>query len=568
MTKAVQRRHGSLTTAFIVLISVVIGGVLLVYLAWSVCAHRSAAQDKALAEARVLNAEMGAIWDYINAQQDRINYNADGRYDFKGVYCTIAAKNVAQRFMQRTDYVIRYVRENPRSGTDVPDAFELEAIAAWDDRGQAEHYAFTSFEGEPALRYSSVLLAERNCLNCHGEPAGELDEVGFIKEGMAYGDLAGLTSIVIPMTTYEHEIQGLIARDVALMAALVTVVGLTVFVALRRWVVRPLTKLDATARAIGGGDFSANLTDLGARREIQDLANDISQMALELQGLYGSLETKVHERTGELELRTGELELANQMLSEMNGKLQEANAYKSNFLTIVSHELRTPLTAIIAFADILLAAAPNDDTAVIAREVKDNARSLLSMINNVIDAAKLEAGRYQLHYGPVDLVDLVLEVERVMHPLAERKGVRLTSSVAPDVPVIESDPDALHKILANLVGNAVKFTDAPGHVSVSALRGTGGESVVLEVRDTGIGIASADLSLIFERFVQPDTSLSRAHGGSGLGLSLVKDLVDELGGSVAVSSVPGEGSVFAVTLPMGRSPKPTGERADDEETLC
>lgn len=120
MTKAVQRRHGSLTTAFIVLISVVIGGVLLVYLAWSVCAHRSAAQDKALAEARVLNAEMGAIWDYINAQQDRINYNADGRYDFKGVYCTIAAKNVAQRFMQRTDYVIRYVRENPRSGTDVP----------------------------------------------------------------------------------------------------------------------------------------------------------------------------------------------------------------------------------------------------------------------------------------------------------------------------------------------------------------------------------------------------------------------------------------------------------------
>lgn len=561
MTKAIQRRHGSLTTAFIVLISVVIGGVLLVYLAWSVDAHRSAAQDKALAEARVLNAEMGAIWDYINAQQDRINYNADGRYDFKGVYCTIAAKNVAQRFMQRTDYVIRYVRENPRSSTDVPDAFELEAIGAWVNGEEAEYYAFTTFEGEPALRYSSVLLAERNCLNCHGEPAGELDEVGFIKEGMTYGDLAGLTSIVIPMTTYEQEVQGLIVRDVALMAALVTVVGLTVFAALRRWVVRPLTELDATARAIGGGDFSANLTNLGARREIQDLANDISQMALELQGLYGSLETKVHERTHELEL-------ANQMLSEMNGRLQEANAYKSNFLTIVSHELRTPLTAIIAFADILLAAAPNDDTAVVAREVKDNARSLLAMITNVIDAAKLEAGRYQLHYTPVDLVDLVLEVERVMRPLAERKGVQLTSSVASDVPVIESDPDALHKILANLVGNAVKFTDAPGHVRVGALRGADGESVVLEVCDTGIGIAPADLSLIFERFVQPDASLSRTHGGSGLGLSLVKDLVDELGGSVMVRSAPGEGSVFTVTLPTGRPPGPTREKADGEDTLC
>ncbi len=539
------------------LIGIVIGVVLLVYLAWSIEGHLSAAQDKALAEARVLNAEMGAIWDYINAQQDRINYNSDGHYDFKGVYCTIAAKNVAQRFMQRTDYVIRYVRENPRSGTDVPDAFELEAIAAWDDGGQEEYYAFTEFEGEPALRYSSVLLAERNCLTCHGEPAGELDEVGFIKEGMSYGDLAGLTSIVIPMTAYEREVQGLIACDVGLMAALVTVVGLAVFVAVRQWVVRPLAKLDMTAHAIGGGDFSADLTDLGARREIQDLADDISQMALELQELYGSLETKVHERTGELEQ-------ANQKLSEMNGKLQEANAYKSNFLTIVSHELRTPLTAIIAFADILLAAAPNDDTAVIAREVKDNARSLLSMINNVIDAAKLEAGRYQMHYTPVDLVDLVLEVERVMRPLAERKGVRLTALVEADVPMIESDPDALHKILANLVGNAVKFTDGPGRVCVRAARGDDGTNVVLEVSDTGIGIAPADLALIFERFVQPDVSLSRGHGGSGLGLSLVKDLVDELGGSVAVSSVPGEGSVFAVTLPVGR---PEGEGTNDEDSL-
>lgn len=194
--------------------------------------------------------------------------------------------------MQRTDYVIRYVRENPRSGTDVPDGFELDAIAAWNDEGRPEHYAFTTFEGEPALRYASVLLAGRNCLNCHGEPAGELDEVGFIKEGMVYGDLAGLTSIVIPMTAYEREVRGLIARDVALMAALVTVVGLTVFAALRRWVVRPLTRLDATAHAIGGGDFSADLTDLGARREIQDLADDISQMALELRELYGSLETR------------------------------------------------------------------------------------------------------------------------------------------------------------------------------------------------------------------------------------------------------------------------------------
>lgn len=141
---------------------------------------------------------MGAIWDYINAQQDRINYNSDGRYDFKGVYCTIAAKNVAKRFMQRTDYVIRYVRENPRSGTDVPDGFELDAIAAWNDEGRPEHYAFTTFEGEPALRYASVLLAERNCLNCHGEPAGELDEVDLSKKAWSMATWRGLPASLFP----------------------------------------------------------------------------------------------------------------------------------------------------------------------------------------------------------------------------------------------------------------------------------------------------------------------------------------------------------------------------------
>ena len=550
-----RRNKGSLTAAFVALISVVIGAVLIVYLVWSIQGHRAAAEGKALAEAQVLNAEMSAIWDYINAQQDRINYNDDGRYDFKGVYCTIAAKNIAQRFMQRTDYTIRYVRENPRSGSDVPDDFELAAIGAWRDGGASEYHAFTTFDGEPALRYASVLLAERNCLNCHGEPAGELDEVGFIKEGMSYGDLAGLTSIVIPMAAYEREVEGLIVRDVVLMAALVTLVGLTAFVALRSWVVRPLTRLEGTARAIGEGDFSTDLAGLGARREVQDLADDIAQMACELQGLYGSLEGRVRERTAELER-------ANEKLSEMNGKLREANAYKSNFLTIVSHELRTPLTAIIAFADILLQ-APDPDTATIAREVRDNARSLLSMINNVIDTAKLEAGRYQLHYAPVDLVDLVLAVEKVARPLAERKGVALASWVAPDVPVMETDPDALHKILANLVGNAVKFTDEGGRVDVRAVRGSAGDTVVLEVRDTGIGIAPEDLGLVFERFVQPDASLSRAHGGSGLGLSLVKELVEELGGSVSVMSAPGEGSVFTVELPVLERGTGDGEAGED-----
>lgn len=538
-----MRKRARLIVCFTVLISVVILVVLCLYLMWTSEIQREAAEGKALAEARVLNIEMSAVWDYVNAKQDSINYNSDGTYDFKGVYCTIAGKNVAQRFMSKTDYVIRYARENPRSGTDVPDSFEMEAIEAWRSEGVTEYYAVSTYDGKTALRYSSILLAESNCLKCHGEPAGELDETGFIKEGFQLGDLAGVVSIVIPMERYQIETEERIARDVALLAALITFVALAIWIALRMWVTEPLRKLETAACSIGKGGFSTDISAIGAKGEIKDLVEDFSIMAEELKGFYASLEDRVAERTAALEE-------ANAKLKDMNERLQEANAFKSSFLTTVSHELRTPLASIIAFSDILDKTTGSDtDEGQIVREIKDNGRILLDMINNIIDAARLEAGKFELSYSEVDLVDVVDAVERVVLPLAEKKDVVLSTSIAPIVPIIESDREALHKILVNLVGNAVKFTDSGGTVEVSVDSDLSSGDVVIRVEDTGVGIAEKDVAVIFERFVQPDTSLSREHGGSGLGLSLVKDLAEELGGMVSVSSEVGKGSVFTVTLP-------------------
>ena len=555
------RKSARLIVYFTVLISVVIFAVLCVYLMWTSEIQREAAEGKALAEARVLNVEMTAVWDYVNAKQDLINYNSDGTYDFKGVYCTIAGKNVAQRFMSKTDYVIRYARESPRSATDVPDSFEAKAIEAWRSEGATEYYAVSAYDGKPALRYSSVLLTESNCLKCHGEPAGELDETGFIKEGFKLGDLAGIVSIVIPMEQYQIESEERVARDVALLAGLITFVALAIWIALRMWVTKPLQKLEAAARSIGKGGFPADLGVGGAKGEIKDLVEDFTVMAEELKGFYLSLEDKVAERTAALED-------ANAKLKDMNEKLQEANAFKSSFLTTVSHELRTPLASIIAFSDILGKAAGSDtDEGQIVREIKDNGSVLLGMINNIIDAARLEAGKFELSYSEVDLVDVVYAVERVVLPLAEKKDISLSTSIAPNVPIIESDREALHKILANLVGNAIKFTDSGGNVSVNVSFGCSDNCIELRVEDTGVGIAKEDSVAIFDRFVRPDTSLSREHGGSGLGLSLVKDLSEELGGSVSVTSELGEGSVFTVVLPVdATSTSEDGEGRRDENT--
>ena len=231
---------GKLGVGLAAVISACIAAVLLAYAPFSVATHTRQVQERALAEARTLYAEMESVWDYINAQQDIINHDFDGTYHFRGVYCTVAAKGVAQRFMQKTDYVVRYVRESPRSGTDEPDAFELAAIKAWHADGTTETHSFTEYDGATSLRYTSAIKIKGNCLKCHGSPRGEKDETGYLKEGMASGDLAGLASIVIPMPSYSSEVAGLVAQDLALLALLVTVVGGSAWVAVHRWVVRPL----------------------------------------------------------------------------------------------------------------------------------------------------------------------------------------------------------------------------------------------------------------------------------------------------------------------------------------
>ena len=293
-------RGGKLGASLATVISIAIALVLLAYVPWSVAQHTNQVRERALAEARTLNAEMESVWDYVNAQQDIINYDFDGSYHFRGVYCTVAAKGVAQRFMGRTDYVVRYVRENPRSGTDYPDEYEAQAIAAWRDAEVAETHSFTQYDGVTSLRYTSVILIKGNCLKCHGGPAGEKDETGYYKEGMSTGDLAGLASIVIPMASYESEVAGLVVQDVLLMLALVTAVGGAAWVAVHMWVVRPLRQVNEATRAIGSGDFSARIGLMGGRAEVRELVFEVEAMAEELSDMYASLESKVAERTADL----------------------------------------------------------------------------------------------------------------------------------------------------------------------------------------------------------------------------------------------------------------------------
>jgi PAS domain S-box-containing protein len=268
------------------------------------------------------------------------------------------------------------------------------------------------------------------------------------------------------------------------------------------------------------------------------VCRDITQdKALEqrLRDYTDNLERMVAEKTGELR--------------KVNAELLRANQLKSQFLANMSHELRTPLNAIMGFAEAIrdgVAGDPSPDQREFSEDIYQAGRQLLSMINDILDLAKVEAGAMELQLETCDLAMLIDEVVRVARGLARRKGVELKSDVEPRPLELTVDPLKLKQILYNLLSNAVKFTSAGGNARVEARLEK--ETVVIRVSDTGIGIAPEDLVNLFEEFRQVDSSLTRKHEGTGLGLALTKRLVELHGGDIGVESELGKGTTFAVTL--------------------
>lgn len=477
------KERAKLTVRFACLVGAVLAAALALFIAWSVESNDRFAEEKALTEAKMLNLSIESAWNYIDDSQNAINYNADGSYDFKHIYCSIAGKNIANRITGRSDgYVVRYARANPRSGTDAPDAFEQKAIDLFENEPVNEFYEEGVYEGEPVLRFASRLSIENNCLTCHGEPAGTLDETGFLREGMQLGDLAGITSIVVPLSEYRDEAVGRAISSVVFFTVLAVVIIVSVRLGLKRWVERPL--------------------------------------------------------------------------EESNSELVELNRAQSDFLATMSHELRTPLSSIIAFTDLWEkeAAAHTDKEKEMVAEVKQNSRALLTMVNNTIDAAKLEAGLFQLRCEETDLVDVVDSAISSIDALASKHGVILHRSLSPELPMLSADPFALQKVLVNLLANAVQHSGEGDVVEVSAH--CDGD-VVVKVRDEGCGIAPDQLPIVFNRFRQAEGE----RAGSGLGLYVVKTLVESHGGTVEVESALGEGAVFTVRLPVSGE----GEECSGEE---
>ena len=311
---------------------------------------------------------------------------------------------------------------------------------------------------------------------------------------------------------------------------------------------------------------------ISASRRTEELLQELQRSNQALEGRSRELEDKASL----LEVKNREIAEASASLEEKAKQLALVSRYKSEFLTNMSHELRTPLNSMLILSNLL---AENPDGNLLqkqleyAKTIASAGNDLLALINQILDLSRIEAGRMHMELRPVPVHELQGHFERQFRPVAQQKGLDFSVQVEPDVPkVITTDPQRVEQILKNLLSNAFKFTDR-GRVSldiaverrIDRIRAAGAkdfddtEALAFTVSDTGIGIPTDKQQVIFEAFQQVDGSTSRNHGGTGLGLTISRELAHLLRGGIAVRSEPGKGSSFTLFLPRGQTSSPSEE---------
>jgi signal transduction histidine kinase/CheY-like chemotaxis protein len=442
----------------------------------------------------------------------------------------------------------------------------------------AEQVAATAAQN-PLTQKTAQYLANRNLLQNLGTSRQsfevEIDDQQQFIQIQSFRDEFGLDwaiVVVVPKSDFMAQINANTRLTIALCFAallITTVVGILT----ARWVVRPILNLNISAKAIAQGEWEIVGTNGSAplqyrTDEVGELAQSFNIMAERLQESFATLEQRVAERTTELADSNQQLEVAKE-------KAEVANQVKSTFIANMSHELRSPLNAILGFAQLMtrsqsLSPEHRDSVGIISR----SGEHLLTLINNILDLSKIEAGRTTLNPKNFDLYRLLEDIREMFQLKAEEKGLQLLVEYADNLPrYVRTDAVKLRQVLINLMNNALKFTQQGGatlRVSVLGEKVEGKEEtgrwgngemgriplgtphwatqmLHFEVEDTGAGIAPEEMDSLFEAFVQTETG-KQAQEGTGLGLPISRQFVKLMGGEIRVTSEVGEGTTFAFEI--------------------
>lgn len=471
---------------------------------------------------------------------------------------TMSTSFVGRRIFEKVhekfpDYFLKYSAENPRNPANQAGATELAMIEYFSAHPDVDQWqGEIEIEGQPYLAHFSPRRMEPKCMRCHSNPADAPADLiqrygttgGFHR---VPGQVAALDGVGVPL----QRIQALAAaefRDSLLMlgvGAALCFVG--VALTFRRIVARRLALVSAHFERIADSPQSSHLRPMNmtGRDEISRLVTGFNKLADRLRESYGSLERKVEERTGELARANLELRGAKEAA-------EAATHAKGVFLANMSHEIRSPMSAILGYTELMLDPQGTESDRVNGLQtIQRNGQHLLQLINDILDMSKIEAGKLDVERVACYTRRVLFDVVELLRGKAEEKDLALrieSDGLIPDT--ITSDPTRLKQALINLVGNAIKFTDQ-GTVRIVAACDRARELVSFAVIDSGVGITPAQMGRLFEPFAQADTSTTRLFGGTGLGLTITKRIAELLGGDVTVSSAPGQGSTFTLTVATG-----------------
>ena len=411
--------------------------------------------------------------------------------------------------------------------------FEQSALKHYLDEPDAAARGAPNRAGD-RYRYARPLRARGQCLQCHAPPPWSPG----VRQLSGDAPLIGMASIEIPSQSSGQ--QQLLNRVLLLVAALIagTLAGPLLYWIITRIILRPVRILQETAEKVKAGDLNIR-SHIHSGDEFQQLSETFNAMLATLKGSNDQL-TAMNKS---LDVRLGQL-------GEANAALYQSNKLKSEFLANVSHELRTPLNSILGFTELLKDGIPAEakQTRYLANIIKSG-NNLLELINDLLDLAKIEAGKLEVRAQPLSLGDVFEGLVNLLRPLLTPKHLSVEVKIAPDVPVIQTDASRLQQVLYNLLTNAIKFSPNGAPIDLTA-EAMSPDRVRLWVIDRGPGIASDMQAVIFDKFRQGDQSHTREHGGTGLGLAIARELAGLLGGTVGVESVPGEGARFWCELPV------------------
>jgi len=432
-----------------------------------------------------------------------------------------------------SEYRYKVLKADARQPEQKPEGDEVSVVNRLAANPEvAEEMANQSAQG--VFHYYGAIRAQAACIDCHNRLPAATRSSAPLKEG----DLMAVVKVTLSTKSIEtgaHMNRALLL-SFAIMTAILIMTGS--YLIIRYVVVKPVKHLKAVSDAIVAGQLNVR-SEIHTGDEFEDLSDAFNRMVRHLM----DAEEGQRKLNADLDRRLDELARANMAL-------YESDKTKGDFVSTVSHELRTPLNGIIGFSDVLLSATSplNEKQARWVANIKTSGQQLLSLINDILDLARIEAGRMQLRpeeFNAAQFCDSLLPAFRIP---AEKKNIDLRVQYDPNLHTIRQDAGKVRQILTNLLSNAIKFTPERGRVFLRTA--LAGDDCLFCVEDTGVGIPLDEQEKIFEKFRQSGRStLTREHEGSGLGLSIVRELCVLLGGEIVLKSDLGRGSTFTVRLP-------------------